>query len=163
MVLPFPCRSFARGAWITARVFRRRSRAAGSFWRRMPQALSFGAATRPAVRALRVHTSVTTICASYIGRRNGASQRDTTPRSTRRSWRRVVRAGAAARGCVEFVIGRSNSTKLWGPLSRPRGNVTGLKCLLPAPSGLARFAMRGRTNAGAIGAPVRSATPCLHG
>ena len=56
MVLPFPCRSFARGAWITARVFRRRSRASGSFWRGLPQALSFGAATRPAVRALRVHT-----------------------------------------------------------------------------------------------------------
>ena len=103
MVLPFPCRSFARGAWITARVFRRRSRAAGSFWRRMPQVLSFGAAIRPAVRALRVHTSVIAICASTIGRRNGALHRDTTPRSTR-SWRRVVRTGEAAHAFVEIVV-----------------------------------------------------------
>jgi hypothetical protein len=69
----------------------------------MPQALSFGAATRPAVRALRVHTSVIAICASDIGRRDGASHRDTTPRNTKSCYR-VVGAGEAARGFVEIVI-----------------------------------------------------------
>src|ERR1700704_3342906 len=86
MVLPFPCRGFPRCRDCRRAVLPRRSRAAGrsSLRRRLPPPLYLSCASRPGGSRVACSQARVHYCASCVGRRNGASHRDTTPHSTKK-------------------------------------------------------------------------------